>query len=233
MLEATGVHVRLAEGVGPSGRAAYSGGFLDLARRRAGHNVETLRPSVENGWSVVFVEPSDAVMFQDEYADLLPDDAVAPVAAAASGVMEFLDAHRLDENLPIRGRSADGDDAAGPVASAVADGGTLGSLTYHGHCNQKALNKDHHAVGVLRRVGYEVDPLDSSCCGMAGSFGYEAEHHSLSTAIGGILADQISGNRGDTVVAPGASCRTQLEDVDGAADDPPHPIEKVSEAVAD
>jgi hypothetical protein len=70
----------------------------------------------------------------------------------------------------------------------------------------------HHAVGVLRRAGYAVDPLDSGCCGMAGSFGYEAEHHSMSKAIGSILFDQVDDSPGDRVVAPGASCRTQLGD---------------------
>ncbi|TKX82517.1 hypothetical protein EXE43_29010, partial [Halorubrum sp. SS5] len=70
------------------------------------------------------------------------------------------------------------------------------SLTYHGHCHQKATKKDHHAVGVLRRAGYGVDPLDSSCCGMAGSFGYEAEHYSMSKAIGETLFEQVDASGG-------------------------------------
>ncbi|KAB1193809.1 FAD-binding protein [Haloferax sp. MBLA0076] len=230
-LEAAGVHVQLAENVAPSGRAAFSGGFLDLAQGRAARNVETLAPHVEDGWSVVFTEPSDAVMFQDEYYDLLDHPSVADVGAAAYGVMEFLDVYRLDDSLPIRGR----DDATGAGSAggpkAVVDGGAVESLTYHGHCNQKALNKDHHAVGVLRRVGYEVDPLDSGCCGMAGSFGYETEHYDLSKAIGRILFGQVDDSDGDTVVAPGASCRTQLEDRDTDASRPPHPIEKVAERI--
>jgi Fe-S oxidoreductase len=229
-LEAAGVHVRVADAVAPSGRAAFSGGFLDLARGRAARNVETLAPYVDDGWSVVFTEPSDAVMFQDEYADLLDHDAVTEVGAAAYGVMEFLDVYRLDEALPVQGRDdATGAGDAGAPGKAVADGGALESLTYHGHCNQKALNKDHHAVGVLRRVGYDVDPLDSSCCGMAGSFGYESEHYDLSKAMGRILFSQVDESDGDTVVAPGASCRTQLGDRDDDATRPPHPIEKVAE----
>jgi FAD/FMN-containing dehydrogenase/Fe-S oxidoreductase len=217
-LEAAGVHVRLAENVEPSGRAALSSGFLDLARDRAEHNVETLAPSVDAGWSVVFVEPSDAVMFQDEYADLVDDDRVFDVGAAAYGVMEFLDVHRLAEDLV---------ESAEAPAAAVADGGDVETLTYHGHCNQKALNKDHHAVGVLRRVGYDVDPLDSGCCGMAGSFGYESEHYDLSTAIARILFEKVEESDGDAVVAPGASCRTRLADRDGAA----HPVQKVDEVI--
>ena len=86
-------------------------------------------------------------------------------------------------------------------------------------------------MGVLRRAGYAVDPLDSSCCGMAGSFGYEAEHYELSKAIGRILFQQVEESDGDVVTAPGASCRAQLGDRPGAAK-PPHPIEKVAEAVA-
>jgi Fe-S oxidoreductase len=67
---------------------------------------------------------------------------------------------------------------------------------------------------------------------MAGSFGYEAEHYSMSRAIGSILFDQVAESDGDTVVAPGASCRTQLGDRDGAAT-PPHPVEALADALAD
>ena len=209
VLEAAGVHVQVPD-VGPSGRAAYSKGFLDLARERAAANVDSLDPFVEDGWSVVFVEPSDAVMFQDEYLDLLSGPAVESVAANAYGVLEYVDAFRRDD--------------------AIEFDSPVETLTYHGHCNQKALGKDHHAVGVLRRAGYEVDPLDSGCCGMAGSFGYEAEHYDLSRAIGRILFDQVEASPGGTVVAPGASCRTQLGDRSGERH-PPHPIEKVAAAI--
>ncbi|MDG5778045.1 FAD-linked oxidase C-terminal domain-containing protein [Haloarculaceae archaeon H-GB1-1] len=214
-LEAAGVHVRLAEDVAPSGRAAFSMGLLDLARERARHNVDRLAPRVADGWDVVTLEPADAVAVQDEYADLLDDGSVATLADGTYEVMEYLDTFRLDEAI------LGDDDRPSPEAS----------LTYHGHCNQKALKRDHHAVGVLRRLGYEVDPLDSGCCGMAGSFGYEREHYSLSRAIGDILFDEVDDSPGETVVASGASCRTQLGDEYGER--PPHPIEQVAAVVAD
>jgi Fe-S oxidoreductase len=81
-------------------------------------------------------------------------------------------------------------------------------------------------------MGYEVDPLDPTCCGMAGSFGYEAEHYELSQAIGWILFRKVDRSNGDLVTAPGASCRSQLGDRDGA-DVPPHPIELVEDALAE
>jgi Fe-S oxidoreductase len=145
------------------------------------------------------------VMFQSDYRDLLTGADVDTVADGSYGIMEYLDTFRLDESLDT--------------------GGVDGSLTYHGHCHQKSTNKDHHAVGVLRRVGYAVDPLDSGCCGMAGSFGYEAEHFSMSKAIGSILFDQVDESRGEELVAPGASCRTQLGDHYEA--EPPTPVEKL------
>ncbi|MEF8881206.1 MAG: hypothetical protein V5A34_01615, partial [Halapricum sp.] len=64
----------------------------------------------------------------------------------------------------------------------------------------------------------------------AGSFGYETEHYSMSKAIGSILFDQIDDSRGDQPVAPGASCRSQLDDY-GRSGEPPHPIEKVADAL--
>jgi FAD/FMN-containing dehydrogenase/Fe-S oxidoreductase len=212
VLEAAGVHVQVPADLEPSGRAAFSLGFLDKAREQARANVDALAPMVADGWSVVFVEPSDAVMFQDEYLDLLSGEDVEAVAAGAYGVMEYLDAARLLDGLSVD-----------PPAE---------TLTYHGHCNQKAMNRDHHAVGVLRRAGYEVDPLDSTCCGMAGSFGYEAEHYEVSQAIGSLLFGQVEESPGDTITAPGASCRTQLGDRPGE-EKPPHPIEKVAEALAE
>ena len=209
VLETAGVHVEIPDGLAPSGRAAFSQGFLDEVCERAETNVNLLASSVEDGRSVVFTEPSDAVMFQDEYLDLLSGPDVEAVSAASYGVLEYLDVARIDERL-----SFDAPDE---------------QLTYHGHCNQKATNKDHHAVGVLRRAGYEVDPLDSGCCGMAGSFGYESEHYDLSKAIGRILFGQVEESPGDVITAPGASCRSQLGDRPGA-DHPPHPIEKVARA---
>jgi len=209
VLEAAGVHVTLADRT-DVGRPAFSKGFLDLSADTASETVAALHPHVADGKDVVLVEPSDAVMLQSDYLDLLSGDDVEDVSENAYGVLEYLDRHRLDENLDTRAK---------------------GSLAYHGHCHQKSTKKDHHAVGVLRRAGYAVDALDSGCCGMAGSFGYEAEHHSMSMAIGSILEDQVSGADVDEVVAPGASCRTQLTDLPDAPDDPRTPVEALSDAL--
>ncbi|MGM0604836.1 MAG: FAD-binding and (Fe-S)-binding domain-containing protein [Halobacteriota archaeon] len=215
VLEAAGVHVSLPdESLGGSGRPPHSKGFIGVARRTAERNVEALAPSIEEGRDVVLVEPSDAVMFQSDYLDLLSGPAVESVAANSYGVLEYVDTFRLDEFVDFD-------------VSRVAET----SVTYHGHCHQKATKKDHHAVGVLRRAGYTVDPLDSTCCGMAGSFGYEAEHREMSRAIGSILFEQVDESDGETVVAPGASCRTQLTDRPGTTATPPHPIETVADAI--
>jgi FAD/FMN-containing dehydrogenase/Fe-S oxidoreductase len=211
VLEAAGVHVRLAPGVTASGRAAFSKGFLDVARERAQTNVDALAPAAARGWDVVVIEPSDAVMLQSDYRDLLTGEAVERVAAHTYGVCEYIDRHRLDSDVTFEGDA---------------------HLTYHGHCHQTATKRDHHAVGVLRRAGYGVDALDSGCCGMAGSFGYEAEHYSMSRAIAEILTAQISESSGATVVAPGASCRTQIADFYGGTDGrPPHPVELLADAL--
>jgi len=210
VLEAAGVHVELADRT-DSGRPAHSKGFLDKSKAAARRNVDELEPLVADGWDVVLVEPSDAVMFQSDYLDLLGDEAQT-LAENTYGLCEYLDVHHLDDAISFAEDAAE-------------------QLVYHGHCHQKSTKKDHHAVGVLRRAGYEVTPLDSGCCGMAGTFGYEAEHDSMSRAIGSILGDQVADESG-TVVAPGESCRTQLEDVVGEPE-PPHPVEKLAAALSD
>jgi FAD/FMN-containing dehydrogenase/Fe-S oxidoreductase len=208
VLEAAGVRVELPEATTGSGRPPHSKGFLDLAAARAEQNVAALAPHVEAGRDVVVAEPSDAVMLQSDYLDLVgadgPREDAEAVAANAYGVCEYLDQFDL------------------PVPNGE------GSLTYHGHCHQKATKRDGHAVAVLERAGFAVDRLDSTCCGMAGSFGYEAEHRSLSDAIGAILFDQIRDSDGDRVVAPGSSCRTQIGD--GPTDDATHPVVELDRA---
>lgn len=215
VLEAAGVHVRLPLGVADSGRPAYSKGFIEKARETAAQNVAALSPLVRRDWDVVVVEPSDAVMFQYDYPDLLPTDdseqAVETVSQHTYGALEYIDRFRLDETLDFTDQNE--------------------PLTYHGHCHQKSTKKDHHAVGVLRRAGYEVDALDSGCCGMAGSFGYEAEHLSMSRAIADVLYEQVEESDGERVVAPGASCRSQLGEHERK--EPPHPIEMVATALVD
>ncbi|MFW5938443.1 MAG: FAD-binding and (Fe-S)-binding domain-containing protein [Halanaeroarchaeum sp.] len=211
VLEAANCRVELAPGAAESGRSAYSNGLLERAREQARDTLETLAPRVEEGWDVVFVEPSDAVMLQDEYYDLLPDDDRVPrVGSNTYGVMEYLDRYDLDGNVDWETPSA--------------------SVTYHGHCHQKSANTDHHAAAVLERAGYEVDELDSSCCGMAGSFGYEAEHYELSMAVGDIVFDQVEASDGERLTTPGTSCRTQFGDSD-VVDDPRHPIEELAAAL--
>ncbi|WP_226041874.1 FAD-binding and (Fe-S)-binding domain-containing protein [Natrinema sp. DC36] len=227
VLEAANIRVAIPD-LGPTGRAAYSTGMLDVAAEQGETLLEDLEPYLERGWSVLFVEPSDAAMVVDEYRSLLADDRVDTLAANAFGVCEYLDRNRLDEELSF--------DQAETTAA---------QLTFHGHCHQKARGADHHAVGVLRRAGYAVDPVDSGCCGMAGSFGYEAEHYDLSKAIGSLLRDQLEESRdrgstrdgaetgergGTTVVAPGTSCRTQIGDFEGY-DRPAHPVELLARAL--
>jgi FAD/FMN-containing dehydrogenase/Fe-S oxidoreductase len=211
VLEAAGIHVDIPDDAVPTGRAAFSMGKLDTAHARAKRNIQVLLPYIEHGFSVVFVEPSDAVMLQDEYVDIIGGPASERVAANTYGLCEYMDVHRVAEELDF---------------DAPAE-----YLTYHGHCNQKALNKDHHAAAVLDEAGYAVDALDSGCCGMAGSFGYEKEHYDLSKAIGRILFDKVDESPGETVVAPGASCRTQLGDRERRTERPPHPAEKLRDAL--
>jgi len=208
VLEAAGVSVELAPSTVGSGRAAYSKGFLDTARQRATQNIDALTPHVKSGSEVVVVEPSDAVMIQSDYVDLLDSESARTLATHTYGICEYLDSQDL--SVP----TTDPDE----------------TLTYHGHCHQKATRKDGHAVHVLREAGYDVDRLDSTCCGMAGSFGYEVEHYSMSNAIGSILFEQVEESPGERVVASGTSCRTQL--ADGVGGRPTHPIESVAETLS-
>jgi len=210
VLESAGVHVEISDKVTDSGRPAHSKGMLDHSRSTAEANVSLLAPRINDGWDIVSLEPSDAVMYQVDYLDLLAGEAVEAVAAGTYSIMEYIDTFRLDEMM---------------------DAEAAEMISYHGHCHQTAATREHHAVNVLRRVGFEVDVLNTTCCGMAGSFGYEAEHYSMSQAIGRMLFDAVEESPAQEVVAPGTSCRSQLADYERQHGRPLHPIEKLAAAL--
>ena len=204
VLEAAGYRVELA-GLKCCGRPAISKGLLDLGRDLARENVARLVDAARAGTPILGVEPSCLLTLVDEYRDfrLGPDADV--VAKAAKLVDAFVADRTLVPDLPLRPRN--------------------GQVLLHGHCQQKALLGTAGTVAALRRVeGLEVKELDSGCCGMAGSFGYESGHYETSVALANrVLLPEAARNPGSPLVAPGFSCRSQVHGLAGI--DARHPIE--------
>ena len=212
VLEAAGLHVEISSDVSDSGRASYSKSLIDLARETARENVDTLAPRVREGWDLLSVEPSAAVMFQEDYLDLLRGEEVRVVAENTYSIFEYLNEFGLDEVLDV--------DAGGE------------SLTYHGNCIHKGTGRDHHVTEVMERLGFEIDQLDSTCCGMAGSFGYESEHYSMSKALMDMLEKQITASPGDELVLTGASCAMQVADMPSSEEKPNYAVQRLYRALS-
>jgi FAD/FMN-containing dehydrogenase/Fe-S oxidoreductase len=215
LLERAGYVVRL-EDRGCCGRASYSKGLLDGARRQAGALAARLATSTAAGSPIVGCEPSCILTLRDEHRKLLADDPyVADIAGRVRQVEELL-VEAIDAGtLPL------------------GDSWLTGRrILFHGHCHQKAEVGTAATVALLRRIpGAEVVELDAGCCGMAGSFGFESEHYDLSMTVGGDrLFPAIDAEPEDTVVAAtGASCRQQVRH--GTRRTARHPLELVRAAL--
>jgi Fe-S oxidoreductase len=168
--------------------------MLEEAREHSKWNVAQLAPYAMKGVPIVGLEPSCLLTLRDETVDLVRTD-----EARAVGEQTFL----LEEFL-MRER-------ANGLTLPFAASGKKALL--HGHCHQKAMVGTAPTVAALRWAGYEVSEVDSGCCGMAGSFGFEREHYPISIALGNRrLAPAVKAASPDTVVvAPGVSCRQQIE----------------------
>ncbi len=212
LLEAGGYRVRLAERK-CCGRPLISKGLLAEARAHAAWNVERLAPQVARGIPIIGLEPSCLLTLRDEWVDLLRTDEVRAVAGASFLLEEFLMRERQ------RG------------LNLAFSGGDRPALL-HGHCHQKAMVGTGPTVAALRWAGYRVTEVDSGCCGMAGSFGFEREHYDLSIGLGNRrLAPAVKAAAADTVVvAPGMSCRQQIEHLAGRR--AKHPAEALRDALA-
>jgi Fe-S oxidoreductase len=213
VLEAAGYNV-LMPNHGCCGRPMISKGLLWQAKEQAKKNVEALYPFVKKGIPIIGLEPSCLLTFNDEYVDLLPDDPrVKQIAAKTMLIEEFLAGAAERGELKIKWKDE------------------KRKVLVHGHCYQKAITGTAALRKMLSLPGWEVNEINSGCCGMAGSFGYEAEHFDISMKIGGErLFPAVKNAETNTyVVASGMSCRHQIEH--GTERKPLHPIELLAEGV--
>ena len=212
LLEAAGYRVELADRK-CCGRPMISKGMLADAKAHAAYNVARLAPAVARGVPVIGLEPSCLLTLRDEYVDLLRSDEARAVAGSAFLLEEFLLREKA-RGLELRWKP-------GPRKALL-----------HGHCHQKAMVGTAPTVAALRWAGYEVSEVDSGCCGMAGSFGFEREHYDISVSLGNRrLAPAVKAAPAETeVIAPGISCRQQIEHLAGRR--ARHPAEALRSALA-
>ncbi|WP_242535214.1 FAD-binding and (Fe-S)-binding domain-containing protein [Roseococcus suduntuyensis] len=197
VLAAAGYNVKPAQGEGSRplccGRTYLAAGMVDEARAEARRTLAALAGSDA---PVLGLEPSCLMTLRDEFTALLPGAESEALSSRAFLATEFLE---KEGTLP----------ALKPVAAAAH---------IHGHCHQKAFGAFPAAVKALRRVpGMEVKPIASSCCGMAGAFGYEAKNIEASKAMAelSLLPAVRAAPQGDIIVADGTSCRHQIQDLSG------------------
>jgi Fe-S oxidoreductase len=220
VLEAAGYHVIDATPQGERplccGRTFLSAGLVDEARAEARRTLAALAPWLERGVPVVGLEPSCLFTFRDELAAMLPGPEADRLAECAVLLEEFLTRGDHADTLRSRLRKTPWDKAL-----------------LHGHCHQKAFGAMSAVEGALGLVPeLEVETIESSCCGMAGAFGYEVEHYeaSMGMAERDLLPAVRRAGEGSVIVADGTSCRHQIKD--GAARDAIHVARVLAAALA-
>ena len=196
LLNAAGYEVELAERQ-CCGRPMISKGLPEEARANAAFNVGRLSLFVEQGYSIVGCEPSCILTFRDEYPDLLKGHGVEAVAKASFLLEEFIVRERKEGRWKLEFKKQSS------------------KALIHGHCHEKALIGSRFLKEAVA-LAYAVEEIDSGCCGMAGSFGFEKEHYDISMAIGKRRLFPAVERQPDAIlVAPGVSCRQQVEHATG------------------
>ena len=182
------------------GRTYLAAGMIDRARAEARRTLDALLPHVRAGVPVVGLEPSCLLTLRDEFLTLLPGDEARLVSENAFMFEEFLtrEARAGRLNLPL--------DHQGRIARV------------HGHCHQKAAGVMGDMAQALALIpGLDRRDIESSCCGMAGAFGYQAETIEVSRSMGelSLLPAIRAADPGDLLIANGTSCRHQIADGTG------------------
>ncbi len=173
------------------GRPLYDFGMLDLAKSYLRNVIRALRPQIELGTPIVVMEPSCASVLRDELHNLFPDDRLANKLRDQTVLLsELLEKH--GENLQL------------PSIKSKA--------LVQGHCHHKSVLNYDAEQKVINRLGLDATFLNSGCCGMAGSFGFEQDKAAVSVAIGErVLLPEVRNSSASTlIVADGFSCREQI-----------------------
>lgn len=216
VLQAAGLKVAVArpvdgKGVLDCGRTYLAVGLVEEARASAHRALDALRPHAEAGVPIVGLEPSSLLTLRDEIPVLVPGDAADAVAAKALMLEEYL--AQAGIALPLK-----------PLGRPIL---------LHGHCHQKAHNVMGSVQQVLAQIpGTEIEMVETSCCGMAGAFGYgkDTVETSLKMAELDLLPAVRAAPADAIVVADGTSCRHQIKD--GAAREAIH-VARVLEMALD
>lgn len=191
VLERAGFHVIVPPQAMCCGRPLYDYGMLDAARTWLRDILVTLGPPIEAGVPIVGLEPSCVAVFRDEAGEILPQsENVKRLMRQTFTLGEFLEQKAGGAALPTLHRRA----------------------IVHGHCHHKAVMQMDSERSVLDRIGLQYEMLDSGCCGMAGSFGFERDHFDVSMKVGELvlLPAVRSAPRDTLIVADGFSCREQI-----------------------
>ncbi|MHB1424632.1 MAG: FAD-binding and (Fe-S)-binding domain-containing protein [Gemmataceae bacterium] len=210
VLERAGYTVELADLI-CCGRPMISKGFLHQTRKLIQEQAGALARRLADGTPLLGLEPSCLLTLADEWTELLPGTQTKTIAAAARLADNWL-AEQVQSGgceLPLRPRPE--------------------KCVLHGHCHQKALVGAGGTAAALRLVPQlDVTVLDTGCCGMAGSFGFEREHYDLSVQIANLaLLPALEKAPESIVAAPGTSCRHQIKDL--AQRHARHPLEVLEE----
>jgi Fe-S oxidoreductase len=197
------------------GRTFLAAGLVDEARVEVARSLAALAPFAERNIPIVGLEPSCLLTFRDEATALRLGESANKVAASALLFEEFVarerDAGRFEIELA-------------PIAAKAL---------LHGHCHQKSFGAMAATEKALRLIpGLEVQTIESSCCGMAGAFGYQAETYQISLAMGelSLLPRVREAAEATLIVADGFSCRHQIRD--GTKRAAIHVAEALAHAVA-
>ena len=193
VLMQAGFRVQTTKGHICCGRALYDFGLLDTAKSYMATVLDRIAPQIEAGLPFIFLEPSCASIFKDEALELFPND----VRAQKMSKQIWLLADWLAAKAP--------DWVEGRLAGA--------QVLLHGHCHHKAVfGGPKNEIALLRKAGAQVEMIDTTCCGMAGPFGFEADKIEVSKAIAnlGLLPAVNAAGPMTVIVADGFSCREQI-----------------------
>jgi FAD/FMN-containing dehydrogenase/Fe-S oxidoreductase len=194
VLEDAGFQVRLPEGLLCCGRPLYDYGWLDAAKAQLTQILDAMRPAIREGLPLIGLEPSCTAVFRDEMTELLPYDQ---------------DAVRLRQQTFLLSEWL--------VKSGYRPKQLARKALVQKHCHHTAVMKFNAEEEMLKRLGLDYSIPDSGCCGMAGSFGFEADHYAVSRKIGErvILPEVRRAAEETLILADGFSCREQIDDLTG------------------